>query len=510
MNYDIVKNTLLEIIKEAKNLPESELEVIPGTSIKVKKGKTLPIDEYNQEIDGYEFLGWFTTSTLTNQVDEKFIFTANKTLYAAYSKVININEIDNIDNINTKSYTIVSVNNEHIDYMHINKLLNLGAKRIDLTYCQVKNNKITSDMFKESNIEEIIIGDSVNIIDNSAFENCYNLKEIKLNSNIITIGKKAFKNCYNLNYINIFEGLKEIKEEAFVGCNKLDKIYLPTTIENIENNFIRSQKLKDIIVNSDNNYYQTISGILYSKDLKKVIKCPEDKNGNIVLNSNVQYIEDYSFYNSKIESITIPSNIKNIGKYSFYNCQQLINFKIEDSIDYKIENNCFENCFNLTEVELGEGLKEIGEDSFKNNFKLKNIDLNISSLIYIGNNCFYECKEIENIIIPNSVDYIGNNVFYECIKLKNVIVGDKVKNLPNRMFYNCKSLESITLLGAINILGDSVFYNCKNLKSISNLDTVSEIGNSCFYNCEKIKNISLINVNVISKYSFYNVEILKI
>lgn len=34
------EETLLEIMKEAKNLPESELETIPGTSVKVKKGKS--------------------------------------------------------------------------------------------------------------------------------------------------------------------------------------------------------------------------------------------------------------------------------------------------------------------------------------------------------------------------------------------------------------------------------------------------------------------------------------
>lgn len=43
MNEDALKETLLEIIEEAKNLEEKDLEIIPGTDIKVKKGR---VDEF--------------------------------------------------------------------------------------------------------------------------------------------------------------------------------------------------------------------------------------------------------------------------------------------------------------------------------------------------------------------------------------------------------------------------------------------------------------------------------
>ena len=40
MNEESFKSSLLEMIKEAENLPESSLENIPGTRIRVKKGRT--------------------------------------------------------------------------------------------------------------------------------------------------------------------------------------------------------------------------------------------------------------------------------------------------------------------------------------------------------------------------------------------------------------------------------------------------------------------------------------
>lgn len=43
MNEEMLKTSLLEMIKEADNLPESELEIVPGTRFRVKKGR---VDEY--------------------------------------------------------------------------------------------------------------------------------------------------------------------------------------------------------------------------------------------------------------------------------------------------------------------------------------------------------------------------------------------------------------------------------------------------------------------------------
>ena len=43
MNEEALKETLLDIMDEARNLDASELEVIPGTNILVKKGR---VDEF--------------------------------------------------------------------------------------------------------------------------------------------------------------------------------------------------------------------------------------------------------------------------------------------------------------------------------------------------------------------------------------------------------------------------------------------------------------------------------
>ena len=40
MNEEMLKTSLLEMIKEADNLPESELEIVPGTRFRVKKRKS--------------------------------------------------------------------------------------------------------------------------------------------------------------------------------------------------------------------------------------------------------------------------------------------------------------------------------------------------------------------------------------------------------------------------------------------------------------------------------------
>lgn len=70
-----------------------------------------------------------------------------------------------------------------------------------------------------SNIETIVLPDSVKFIDEYAFCNCKKLKEIKLGNNIKAIGKEAFKNCESLLKIRIPNSVCSIEKDAFEGCD---------------------------------------------------------------------------------------------------------------------------------------------------------------------------------------------------------------------------------------------------------------------------------------------------
>ena len=486
------------------------------STIKLDKGSTLSLNDYNQTAEGYEFIGWYATPTLENKIEDNFVFTTNKTIYAGFSKIINVNEINSLNNTDIYSYTVVSTGDNEINENQIRKLISLGAKRIDLYNCRIKNKSITTNMFNGTNIKSLVMSPNTEIIEKSAFENCYNLSELQISTSLKIIEKQAFKNCRKLENLFLNDGLLEIQTDAFYGCSKLKKLNIPGSINNLYSNFIsNTPNLNEIIVDETNEFYSSKDGILYDIDLTRVIKCPENYNKSLTLPSTVEVIEEYAFYKSKINNIQFNSNIKNINSFAFYGCENLVDIQTGQSTNYVIGDSVFENCLNLKTVTFEKGLHKIGNNVFRNNKSLKSVDIinttniNFDKLESIGDNLFFGCENLLTFEIPASVKSIGYNMFYNCYKLGQVTIGDNIKTLPNRAFYNCKNIKNIVVNSELNLIGDSVFYNCINLELISNTSFVEYIGNSSFYNCEKLNNLNLSELTSIEKQLFYNCKSLE-
>ena len=480
-------------------------------TIRIEKGTKVDLSLYNEDLDGFEFIGWYSSPTLERKIDDEYVFTTNKTIYSGYSKIINLNQIETLNQNGFNSYTVVSNGTDSIDSHQIQKLLSVGAIRIDLKNCNIKNNILTSEMFNSSDIKEVVLHNDVYSIEENTFENCYNLETITLSDNLTIIKENAFKNCVNLKNINLKEGLLEIGSNTFYGCLTIEKINIPSSVTTLGQNFLLNNPcLEDIIVSDQNQNFIDKDGILYSNNYSSVIKCPERKNENIILNNNTTIISPYSFYNAKISSIAFGNHVENIGEKAFYNCSNLESISVPSNSEYVIEESAFENCNNLTSVVLEKGLKAIKKAVFKNDTALTEIDIvNSTNPTYrkleeLSDDVFYNCTNLKTFEIPASVTNIGENVFYNCIKLNTVVIGDNITNITNRMFYNCYNLSNITINGNVVILGDGAFYNCKNLTTLNNLNNVTNIGYACFYNCELLNLINTENVNEIKEYSFYN------
>ncbi len=95
---------------------------------------------------------------------------------------------------------------------------------------------------------------------------------------VIGIDAKAFMDCTQLVSIEIPDTVTVIGEQAFKGCSSL------VIIE----------------VDSANQKFCSVGGILYSKDKTKIICCPADRIGNsLLIKTNVKSISNYAFYGTE-------------------------------------------------------------------------------------------------------------------------------------------------------------------------------------------------------------------
>ncbi len=76
-----------------------------------------------------------------------------------------------------------------------------------------------------TNLNEVIMPDSVTDIGAKAFAKCWDLSKITLSNSVISIGESAFMDCESLTEIIIPNAVSGIGEDAFRNCDNLKKVY---------------------------------------------------------------------------------------------------------------------------------------------------------------------------------------------------------------------------------------------------------------------------------------------
>ncbi|WP_019679183.1 leucine-rich repeat protein [Ruminococcus flavefaciens] len=257
-----------------------------------------------------------------------------------------------------------------------------------------------------------------------------------------------------------------IESSAFLGCKKLRKIVLGKYMAECEGFSMDCENLEEIVVPEDNESLVMEDGILYTKDMKKVIACPaKTEKEDIVIPDEVESVGMAAFTHcASIKSVTIPDSVKEIWSYAFMFCEGLKSAKLPKDLEY-VRANTFTGCSSLEKAELPEGLK------------------------YIELGAFSYCPVLKDINIPSAVEAIGVEAFYQsgCTVSEDGIlyVGDwavdvdlnvEAKNSPNKgkRFYSDIKDANIrvgTVGTAWGLLRDT-----PDLRSVVVPDTVKHIG----------------------------------
>lgn len=90
---------------------------------------------------------------------------------------------------------------------------------------------ITEAAFYEKDIIKVVLPDSIERIEASAFCNCTSLKEVVLGNGLLTLGNKSFYGCRGLKSIVIPNSVTSIGDSVFHGCYKLKEIHYKGTKE---------------------------------------------------------------------------------------------------------------------------------------------------------------------------------------------------------------------------------------------------------------------------------------
>ena len=334
--------------------------------------------------------------------------------------------------------------------------------------------------FAGTSLKQISIPDSVNAVEDRAFEDCSRLTTVTIGKNVEYLGGSAFEDCVNLSKLNY--NAIDVKNEY----HPLAAPYPP---------FYNSGVSCGLVIN---------------------------------IGYGVTNIPEYIFGFAEITDVYIPQSVQSIGEYSFINmgdfsgnsrtkvfycyaknkpegwssqwnknCPVVWNFP-GNNVD---EDGYIHTTYNGLRYKVKDGEATVTgqiRGALKGNITIPDqiqVEDGFCPVTTIGQSAFYYCNALTNITIPNSVTSIGSYAFYNCSSLISITIPDGVTSIGSYAFYSCGSLISITIPDGVTSIGMYTFYNCSSLSSITIPNSVTKIDSYAFAGCNSLTSVTFENTS---------------
>lgn len=175
-----------------------------------------------------------------------------------------------------------------------------------------------------------------------------NKPDVVLEEGITTIAGQAFSLCSDLETIILPDSLTGLDAHAIGLATKLTSVTLGPNVSNISSLAFYGSGLKNINIDSNNNYYVAEGTAIYNKDKTKLV-CVVEKVTEFNIPEGVKEIANYAFHNQRnLTKVTIPNTVTTIGS-SFQMCVSLEKIEIPNSVQ-TISTACFADSSNLIQI----------------------------------------------------------------------------------------------------------------------------------------------------------------
>ncbi len=299
---------------------------------------------------------------------------------------------------------------------------------------------------------KIVIPESVEQIDDYAFEHVYNDVTVTLNKNLRIIGRNVFASAY-IEEVFIPEKVERFSHDSFGRGDPVISIDNANTALRSDGTAIYrrlSNGKEEIVKIIDKTVFRyTVPGTVERFDEYLFEGC--DNLTHLTLPEGFKEWNEY-YAPKKLRSIVIPSSVE---KMTF------LDHRDENSIRYIVsEDN--ENFFTDDDI-----LYRVNDEDnytllFAMNTKCRRADI-IEGTTQIGLRAFHNCHELRDVIIPESVREIGAYAFSNtAIEILRLPEGTEV--VLAGAFYDCKKLTEVMLPKSLEMLSDKAFDRCPKIK----------------------------------------------
>jgi hypothetical protein len=213
--------------------------------------------------------------------------------------------------------------------------------------------KIDERAFGATGTSRFVIEDTTSLsLGNYFMQGAECLTDVIIGEGVKSLPTGAFYACIKLANVSLPESMQSIGADAFGDCTDLESISIPKNVKSMSaKTFLGSTGLKNIIVDADNMTYQSIDGVLYSKDGTKLVCYPAGREDEtFIVPNEVTTIENSAFEQCQnLKHIILSEGITTISSYAFYQAVMLSTVTLPTSLA-KIDTSAFGYCKAITAV----------------------------------------------------------------------------------------------------------------------------------------------------------------
>lgn len=301
------------------------------------------------------------------------------------------------------------------------------------------------------NLKRIIISEGIDSVGINCFGGIHSLEQVVLPKSLKNISYSMFAFCENLIEVVIPNDsqLERIDTYSFLECSKLINFNIPDKVTTIGTApWCNCTYLMDINVSKNNNYFETLDGVLYTKERKVLVQYPAGRISEIYV---------------------IPDGVEEIAGKAFSGTKNLRIVYCPPSLNL-IQFNAFKYCTELCDIYFPNNLALIEDGAFNDCWKLKRVDINSCTQYTVNdteddsNNSFMPTTQVN--IVENIPDYISkyqwaSEMYYPFMPKKHINVSGnmaeyKKSNVETKLIMNIETIKLIYMQQLIMDLSASV------------------------------------------------------